>query len=144
MKEIARIKMITNDGVLVQGHEIAGCVGCTNEACKANGNQFMVRNDFHFTLSPGQLVEIENHPSNTLAEAMYIFLPPVVLFILAYLASAAIWPSLNDDVRVAAGIGGLFIGFFIMYWIRKFFPLKTGPQIINVVSETLDSENQHE
>jgi len=135
MKEIGRIQNISGDMVTIKGGEISACVGCSNSECKGNGNIFTAKNSLNLPIHEGQLVEVENKASTTFIQGLEVLLPPVVLFILGYILTGRFAPASSDDVRVGIGVAALFLGFFIMYWVKKLLPSSGAPQITRIVND---------
>ena len=134
MKEIGRIQKISGDTVIIQGGELSACAGCSNSECKGNGSIFTAKNSLKLPLQIGQMVEIENKASTSFIQAIEVFLPPVAFFIIGYILTGRIAPSSSDDVRVGIGVASLFLGFIIMYWVKKLLPAKGAPQITRIIN----------
>lgn len=135
MDEIARILKIEGTTITVKGGELDGCVGCMNDACKTSGSRFTAENRSGLALDIGQLVEITSSAGATAGQALFVFLPPVVGFVLGYAAIALAMPAATEAVRAAMGVVGLALGFLGVYLVRMVSPSKTSPQIVRIVSE---------
>ncbi len=133
MKEIGRIQKIEGDRIIIKGGELAACISCSNNECKGNGNLYIAKNSLHLPLKEGQTVEVENKTSTSFIQGIEVLLPPVLLFILGYFLTSKIVPDSSDDVRVGIGVAALFLGFFMMYWIRKLIPSQGAPVITRIV-----------
>lgn len=140
MKEIGRIQIINGDMVTIKGGELSACIACSNNECKGNGSIFTAKNSLHLPIKEGQTVEIENKTSTSVLQGIELLLPPVLLFILGYVLTGRFVPASSDDVRVGVGVAALFLGFFIMYWIRKLLPNTGAPQITQIIFEQSDSK----
>jgi positive regulator of sigma E activity len=135
MDEIARILKIEGTTITVKGGELDGCVGCMNDACKTSGSRFTAENRSGLPLDIGQLVEITSSAGATVAQAFFVFLPPIIGFGLGFVGVALAAPAATEAVRAAVGVVGLALGFFGVYLVRKVSPSKTSPEIVRIVPE---------
>ncbi len=142
MVEICRIQKIEGKTITVKGGELGGCFGCMNEECRVNGKIMTANNALNFPLVEGGLVELRTEPSVIAGQALWVLLPPLVLFTLAFVGVALFRPASSDAARAAAGVVGMGLGFFGIYWLKKLFPVTSMPEIIRVVTEEeFEAEN---
>lgn len=135
MDEIARILKIEGSTITVKGGELDGCVGCMNDACKTDGSRFTAENRSGLALDIGQLVEITSSAGATAAQAVFVFLPPVIGFGLGFVGVALAAPAATEAMRAAAGVVGMALGFLGVYLVRMISPSKASPQIVRIVPE---------
>ncbi len=136
MQEIGRITKIEGKTVTIQGGELGGCFGCMNEECKVNGKQFTAENRKALALAVGDLVEITVGAGDTASNAVMVLLPPVVCFAAAFAIVSAAFPQSGEAARAAAGVAGMALGFFSVYWFRKSYPAKSVPIGQRTISES--------
>jgi len=135
MVELCRVQKIEGKTITVKGGELGGCFGCMNEECRVNGKIMTAINKRNFPLVEGGLVELRTEPSVIAGQAVWVLMPPLVLFALAFAGVAFIRPSSSDASRAAAGVVGMGLGFFGIYWLKKLFPGTSMPEIVRVVTE---------
>jgi len=113
-----------------------------NEECRVNGKIMTALNKQNFPLAEGALVELRTEPSIVAGQAMWVLLPPLALFILAFAGVSLFRPASSDASRAAAGVLGMGVGFFGIYWLKKLFPVVSMPEIVRVVTEEeFEAEN---
>jgi positive regulator of sigma E activity len=135
MVEICRVQKIEGKTITVKGGELGGCFGCMNEECRVNGKIMTALNRQNFPLVEGSLVELRTETSVIAGQAMWVLLPPLLLFALAFAGVALFRPASSDASRAAAGVVGMGLGFLGIYWLRKLFPIVSMPEIVRVVTE---------
>lgn len=135
MEETGRVLKIQGKTITIQGGELGGCFGCMNEECRVNGKVFTAENDRGLPLEIGKIVQVSIGSAETAANAVFVLVPPVALFIAAFALTAVIVPASSEAARAAAGVLGLFAGFFGVYLLRKFKPAKDTPVVLKVLSD---------
>ena len=136
MEEMGRITKIEGKTITIQGGELGGCFGCMNEECKVNGKVFTAENRRDLSLSVGELVEISVGAAAAASSAALVLLPPFVAFAAAFAFVSAAFPASGEAARASAGVGGMVLGFFGVYWFRKIYPAKSVPIVLRTVSES--------
>lgn len=136
MEEMGRITKIEGKTITIQGGELGGCFGCMNEECKVNGKVFTAENRKDLSLSIGELVEISVGAGATAANAALVLLPPLISFAAGFAIVSAAFPESGEAARAAAGVVGMTLGFFGVYWFRKLYPAKSVPIVLRTVSES--------
>jgi positive regulator of sigma E activity len=135
MEETGRVLKIQGKTITIQGGELGGCFGCMNEECRVNGKVFTAENPRGLPLEIGKTVEVSIGSGETAANAVFVLVPPVALFVGAFLLTAVLAPASSEAARAAAGVVGLFAGFFGVYVLRRFKPAKAVPVVLRVVSD---------
>ncbi len=136
MEEMGRITKIEGKTITIQGGELGGCFGCMNEECRVNGKVFTAENRRDLSLAIGDLVEISVGAGATASNAALVLLPPIISFAAVFAFVSAAFPNSGEAARAAAGVGGMILGFFGVYWFRKLYPAKSVPIVLRTVSES--------
>jgi membrane associated rhomboid family serine protease len=78
-------------------------------------------------------VEIETSTAGAFIQFLQAVIPPALGFIAAYVIIRFAFPASGDNVRVLAGVIGLFLAGFGFYLYRKKFPVKNNPRVVRIL-----------
>ena len=102
----------------------AACFGCMNIECKAGG-LITAYNSLALPLETGQTVELESPPGSSLfRQAVTAFLPPALGFVAGFALTRLLFPMAGEAAAASMGVVFLFVAAFVVYWIRKKYPVK--------------------
>jgi hypothetical protein len=107
-----------------------------NEECKVNGKQFTAENRKALALAVGDLVEITVGAGAHRFQRGHGPASSVVCFAAAFAIVSAAFPQSGEAARAAAGVAGMALGFFSVYWFRKSYPAKSVPIVQRTISES--------
>ena len=75
-------------------------------------------------LEIGQTVELIRPEAPIVKQSIIALLPPVLGFILGYFLTRQFFPNVSEAAAVFGGVVKLFLTAFIVYKLRKYFPVK--------------------
>ena len=110
MREMAKVKEIEGDVVLVSIEMHEGCESCMNGACKAGRSALKTTNPQNYDLKPGDDVEIEVRTVEQARGAFWILGLPLVALFVGYGLGWLVFPRSSEGPAVASA-GVLFLVF---------------------------------
>ncbi len=135
MKKAALIDRVTSDEIYATYHKDAN--GSHSKAF------FKVREDFAFKVNntrnlfvkKGDSVEIFIEPRGAIAVTFFMFIFPLILFIVFYSLADSILQNGPEAINILIGISGIVIAFLSTYAFLKIHPQKL-PEITRVLSNS--------
>jgi positive regulator of sigma E activity len=108
------------------------CLHCTKPKHK---NSVQVQNSAHLEIKPGDRVEIYASPGKTILAGFFIFIIPLLFFILFYFFAQRITQTESELIPFVCGSAGIGAGFLLNLIIKKIRKQKDLPEIIKVYSK---------
>jgi len=117
------------------------CASCeTVNKCKTYGTKkqtryFKALNNKNFKLKIDDKVLVYLSPAKTVGAGFLIFILPLILFCLIYLASEYLIHNIPEYAKVLFGFIGIAFGFIIVFLKSHFSNKKDYPEIIKVIDK---------
>ncbi|MBN1699247.1 MAG: SoxR reducing system RseC family protein [Spirochaetales bacterium] len=108
------------------------CLHCSRDKRK---HRIRVSNSKNLDVTTGDRVEIYLAPSKAILAGFFVFILPLLLFVLFYWTARTGFRSDNEAIPAAAGLCGIVAGFIINVLIKKLRKKEVLPDIVSVVSE---------
>ncbi|MDD4573611.1 MAG: SoxR reducing system RseC family protein [Sphaerochaeta sp.] len=136
MYEKVTIKQIFSDKSIEVSCESSACNGCKGETfCNTKGKIFEASNPHNLPLKEGMVVELFLKSSSTIFSTLFTLIFPLLLFPIAYyLAKLA---GLGEGAGMFVGLGGILVGFLIVWAFFKVHKKRFIPPILRIVAEEL-------
>lgn len=116
MTERAYVLKINGNEALLQGSDEPGCDSCSSAFCNIQTRQFTAIIDPEVKPTVGDRVDVFVPPSGAIRTGFFVLIFPLILFAVAYLAFGFVQA---EYVRVLSGVGGLVLGFGIVFLFAK-------------------------
>ncbi len=134
MYEQVTIKQIFSDKRVQVSCESSACSGCKGETfCNTKGKIFEAANPHNLPLEEGMVVELFLKSSSTIFSTLFTLIFPLLLFPVAYyLAKMA---GLGEGSGMFVGLGGIAVGFFLVWAFFKVHKDRFVPKILRIIAE---------
>ncbi len=98
-----------------------GCKSCSSMFCKSGveGREFTAINPRGVSLHTADEVEFYVEPGRAILAGFLVLVMPLIAFAAAYFAVGGLFDEPSEQVRVLAGLGGLFLGFWVAYLLGR-------------------------
>jgi len=112
MTETAIVKKIEENKIELACVSAEGCQACAGKSiCKVQDRPFPAENPDSLELKPGDRVIYELPRAKTITASFMLLIFPLLMFILLFTLSNAIFPEIHEGWRVLIGAAGLILGF---------------------------------
>lgn len=128
MTERARVLEIADTTVTVEAYQLENCESCSSSFCTITTRKIRAQRPEDLKLSVGDNVEVYLPPSKAIGAGFLVLIFPLLLFLAAYLAFGFLN---NEGAQVGAGLGGLVLGFGLVYLFGKGRPQDL-PKVVQV------------
>ncbi|MDY0287533.1 MAG: SoxR reducing system RseC family protein [Sphaerochaeta sp.] len=134
MYERVTIKQIFSDKSVEVSCESSACSGCKGESfCNTKGKVFEAANPHNLPLQEGMVVDLYLKSSSTIFTTLFTLIFPLLLFPLAYyLAKMA---GLGEGASMLVGLGGILVGFLLVWAFFKVHKDRFVPKITRIITE---------
>lgn len=132
MTERARVLEIADTTVTVESYQQENCESCSSSFCTITTRKIRAQRPTDLRLKVGDNVEVYLPPSKAIGAGFLVLIFPLLLFLATYLAFGFLN---NEGAQVGAGLGGLALGFALVYLFGKARPQDL-PKIIHVIPST--------
>ena len=116
MTERARIIEIRGTTAKVECFDTDSCDSCSSAFCSTTARTYRAAIDPDVPASIGDQVEVHVPPSRAIGAGFLVLFFPLLVFVAAYLAFGFLD---NEAAQVGAGLGGLVLGFGLVYLFGK-------------------------
>ena len=130
MTEKGKIREIKGSNIIIKADRSDFCFGCTKMECKTNGGFLNAENLKALPLEIGQTVELKTPDASKLGQTLIAILPPAFGFLLGFSLTRLLFPDIPEEAAASSGVILLFVCAFIVYKIRKKFPVKESPRYV--------------
>lgn len=98
-----------------------GCKSCSSMFCRPGGDrrEFTAINPRGVALNTADEVEFYVEPGRAILAGFLVLVMPLIAFAGAYFAVGGLLEAPSEQVRVLAGLGGLFLGFGVAYLLGR-------------------------
>jgi len=122
MTETGKIREINGKTIIIKPDSLDACFGCMKEECKACGS-ITAENRLSLSLKAGQTVEVSAPVASVFRQALSALVPPALGFAGGFLLTRLFFPSASEGAYAAVGVIFLFAVAFIVYTVRKRYPI---------------------
>lgn len=126
MTERAQVLELNDGEALLQCFDDPGCDSCSSAFCSVQTRQFEAKIGDGVSPSVGDTVDVFVPPSGAIRTGFFVLIFPLILFAAAYIAFGFVQ---SEVLRVFAGVGGLILGFAIVFLFGK----RTQPELPRIV-----------
>ena len=135
MTEIGIVRKIDGELVEVAFHEeCQSCEKCGSCLTATRPRRFTAVNSRGLDLAAGDRVEYSVSPGKAIKAAFLLLILPILLFFPFYHAVAALASGVGEGLPVAAGLGGVVLGFGVNLLLRR--GRREYPEVLRVVGPT--------
>ena len=122
MTETGKIREINGKTVIIKPDSLAACFGCMKEECGSCGS-ISAENPLSLSLKAGQTVEVSAPAASVFRQALAALVPPALGFAGGFFLTSLFLPEAGEGARASVGVIFLFAAAFIIYAVRKRYPL---------------------
>lgn len=134
MYETVTIKRIHSSKSIEVSCDSSACNGCKGAAfCNTKGKVFEASNNTGLHLQEGMVVELFLKPSSTIFSTLFTLLFPLALFPLAYYLAK--WAGMGEGSSMFVGLGGILVGFLLVWAFFKAHKARYIPQVQRIIEE---------
>jgi positive regulator of sigma E activity len=131
VRETARILSIDGNTATLSCAENLGCDHCAGTFCNVKARTYRARLPADLKAAAGDRVEVFIPPAKAITAGFWVLILPLLAFLAGYFA---LLPVHSEPLRVAAGAGGLMLGFGFVAWRSRRLPGQL-PQVVSVVAD---------
>lgn len=135
MKKAARIDRVTSDEIFATYNENANGHHPKAFIKVREDFSFKINNSRNFFVKKGDSVEIFIEPRGAIIVTFFMFIFPLILFIVFYSLAGLILHNGPEGINILLGISGIVISFVSTYAFLKHHPQKL-PEITRVLSKS--------
>jgi positive regulator of sigma E activity len=126
------VRSISGNTVTIESSMEGACFGCMNVECKKNGANITAENSLKLDLHPGQLVETGQNSGALFVQGVLALLPPAAGFIAGHVLVSVFGAAV--PLRILGGFIFLIAAAFIVYFLRRRFPVRSGCSVRRIIS----------
>jgi positive regulator of sigma E activity len=151
MREIGRVIKVERGMVTLALESKQGCSACTANSDAADrarllgseggcpvcaaftsdrANTLEALNRRELSIAPGDRVVIYLDPKKTVMAAFFLFVLPLIAFVLGYAALALLGPGLPDEARIIGGTVGFALAYVVAFIRRLIRKTKDWPEVV--------------
>ena len=113
MREIGTIISVERGRAMVRIDRGSQCNGCT--ACKSFGeNNMQIEALNRPNGQVGDLVEVMIEPAKVVKHSFIVFILPLLMMVLGYLAGGTLYPVRQESAGIAGSLAGLVLAFLLI------------------------------
>lgn len=135
MKKAALIDRVSNGEIFATYHKDSNRSHSKAFFKTREDFSFQVNNSRNIFIKQGDSVEIFVEPRGSIAVSFFMFIFPLILFIVFYSMAGTIFQDGPEFINIFIGISGIVIAFFSTYVFFKLHP-QSLPEITRVLSSS--------
>ena len=116
MTERANVLEVNGREAVLQCFDDPGCDSCSSMFCSVQTRTIQATIDEGIEIKTGDCVDVFVPPSGAIRTGFFVLIFPLIMFAAAYLAFGFVQ---TEVLRVFAGLGGLVLGFGLVFLFGK-------------------------